>query len=99
MLISNPDMKDKYPYWWSNKMKDETQKQYDEMLSMAEYQISKYIELKMKELDSKLSQIENALRQLNINIEANVNGKPMTSDVINRELKRMVIEQFENILK
>lgn len=99
MMLVNPNMKDKYPYWYAMVEKEQQQRQIDEMLMIAEIQFSQFVDAKMKDIDNMVNEIRNRLQQTSYNVEATINNKPMSNDVINREIKKMVMSEFEKALR
>ena len=99
MLYVNPSMKDKYPYWYAQVEREERQREIDNMVFMAELELSQFVDAKMKDIESMVNEIKNRLQQTSYNVETTINNKPMSSDVINREIKKMAVEQFKKALK
>jgi hypothetical protein len=44
MTYSNPSMKDKFPYWWANKEKQEREQELERMIEATEWRLTQYIE-------------------------------------------------------
>ena len=99
MMLVNPNMKDKYPYWYAMVEKEQQQRQIDEMMMIAQIQLSQFVDTKIKEIDDKVRDIENRLHQASFNIEANINNQPISNNVINREIKKMVVNEIEKALR
>ena len=99
MMLVNPNMKDKYPYWYAMVEKEQQQRQIDEMMMIAQIQLSQFVDTKIKEIDDKVRDIENRIHQASFNIEANINNQPMSNSVINREIKKMVVNEIEKALR
>ena len=99
MMIAIPPNSGKDYLFWKNKEKQDRQQEIDNMLYMAEYQFSQFVESKMKDIDNLVREIENRLHQTDLNIEANINGNALTSQTINREIKKIVLNEFEKALK
>lgn len=99
MMLTNPSMKDKYPYWWANKEKQEREQELERMIEAAEWRLSQFVDEKMKDIDSLVREIENRLQNMSYNAEGTFNGLPMNSSTINREIKKMVISEFHKALR
>lgn len=99
MMLVNPNMKDKYPYWYAMVEKEQQQRQIDEMMMIAQIKLSQFVDTKIKEIDDKVRDIENQIHQASFNIEANINNQPMSNSVINREIKKMVVNEIEKALR
>lgn len=99
MMFVSPSMKEKYPYWYAMVEKEQQQRQIDEMLMMAEIQFSQFVDDKMKDVDNMVNEIKNRLQETRFDVEATINNKTMSNEVINREIKKMVMEQFKKAVK
>ena len=100
MNIVNPSMKEKYPMWYDAMEKQQKQQEIDNMLYMAQLEISQFVDAKMKEIEEKVRNIENNVNQSSINIEATLNNQSiMNSSAINREVKKIVVKELEKALK
>ena len=53
----------------------------------------------MKDIDSLVREVESRLQNMSYNAEATFNGLPMNNSTINREIKKMVISEFEKALR
>lgn len=100
MMMVNPSMKEKYPYWYAQIEREERQREIDRMLMMAELQLSQFVDAKIKEIDEKVREIENRVNQSSINIDATLNNQSiLNSSAINREVKKIVVKELERALK
>lgn len=99
MTYSNPSMKEMYPYWWANKEKQEREQELERMIEAAEWRLSQFIDGKMKDIDSLVRDVESRIQNMSYNAEGTFNGLPMNNSTINREIKKMVINECEKALR
>lgn len=100
MMLVNPSMKEKYPYWYAQVEREERQREIDNMMMIAELQLSQFVDSKIKEIDDKVREIENRINQSSINIDATLNNQSiLNSSAINREVKKMVVKELGKALK
>ena len=99
MILTNPALKEKYPYWYANMEREQEQQRMERKIEEAEWRISQFVDMKMNEIEAKIREIENNVNQTRISIEATLNNKPMNSTNINNEVKRMVYKEVEKAFK
>lgn len=100
MMLTNPSMKEKYPYWYQNAMEQEEQRRIERLIDMAEWRIENYLKGKMQELEQKIRDIEVKVNGASFNIETTLNNQSMIdSGAINREIKKMVVNEIRKALK
>lgn len=98
-MLVNPSMKEKYPYWYAQVEREEKQREIDNMLFMAQIQLSQFVDEKMKDIDNKVREIEERVRQADYNVITTINNKPMENNsAINREIKKMLVKELEKAL-
>lgn len=92
MQYSSYDMKDKYPYWWANKEKEEREREIEQLLEYAKMDLDLYINRKIEE-------IENKVKDIVINVEANIGGRKTTIDAIGNEVRNMLYDELKRAFR
>ena len=95
----NQELKAKYPYWYSNAEKHQEQQRIDRLIQEAEYRITQFVDMKMNEIEARISEIERSIQQTRYNIDARLNDNPLSNSAINREVNKMIIKEFESALR
>ena len=91
-MYSSYDLKDKYPYWWANKEREEREREMSIMLDMAKMEIEMFISQKMKD-------IENQINDIIIRIKTDIDGKPATIQAINDEIKKLLYDEMRRAFR
>lgn len=87
-MYSSYALKDKYPYWWANKEKEEREREIRDYLEMAKLEIDMYIK-------EKIDDIERQINDIIIRIQTNINGRPANIEAINAEIKKMLYDEIK----
>ena len=100
MMLVNPSMKEKYPYWYHNEEIREERNRIERLIEEAEYRISKFVDAKLDDVELRIREIENKVNQSSFNIETTLNNQTIdNSSMIKREVKKIVIKELEKALK
>lgn len=99
MIIANTRIKEKYPYWNANMEKQQEEQRINRIIEEAELRITQFVDMKMNEIEARIQEIENNVKQTKYNIEATLNNQTMDDSIIRREVKKMVLKEFEKALK
>ena len=87
-MYSSYTLKDKYPYWWTNKEKEEREREIRDYLEMAKLEIDMYIK-------EKIDDIERQINDIIIRIQTNINGRPANIEAINADIKKMLYDEIK----
>ena len=92
MMYSSYELKDKYPYWWANKEREEREREISYMLDTAKLELDMFVNQKMRD-------IENQINDMVIRVQTEINGRPANIEAINAEIKKMLYDELKRSFK
>lgn len=92
MMYSSYELKDKYPYWWANKEREEREREIRYMLDTAKLELDMFVNQKMRD-------IENQINDIIIKVQTNINGRPANIEAINAEIRKMLYDEIKRSFK
>lgn len=99
MIMTNPSMRYTNPYLWDRIVEEEQRRRMERLTDEAELRISQYVDTKLKEIEDRIREIENKVNQSSYNIETTFNNVPTDMGSINREVKKMVVNEIKKALR
>jgi hypothetical protein len=99
MLLTNPSIRETNPYLWDRIIEEEQRRRMELLTDEAELRISQYVDMKLKGIEDRIREIENKVNQSSYNIETTINNVPVNNATIQRELKKMVLNEVKKALK
>ena len=91
-MYSSYELKDKYPYWWANKEREDREREIRYMLDTAKLELDMFVKQKMRE-------IENQIKDIVIRVQTQINGRPANIEAINAEIKKMLYDELKRSFK
>lgn len=99
MLLTNPSIRETNPYLWDRIIEEEQRRRMELLTDEAELRISQFVDMKLKGIDDRIREIENKVNQSRYNIETTINNVPVNNATMQRELKKMVMNEVKKALK
>jgi len=99
MLLINPSIKETNPYLWDRIIEEEQRRRMELLTDEAELRISQFVDMKLKGIEDRIREIENKVNQSSYNIETTINNVPVNNATMQRELKKMVLNEVKKALK
>ena len=99
MLLTNPSIRETNPYLWDRIIEEEQRRRMELLTDEAELRISQFVDMKLKGIEDRIREIENKVNQSSYNIETTINNVPVNNVTMQRELKKMVMNEVKKALK
>lgn len=99
MILTNPSIRETNTYLWDRIIEEEQRRRMELLTEEAELRISQFADMKLKGIEDRIREIENKVNQSSYNIETTINNVPVNNATMQRELKKMVLNEVKKALK